>query len=182
MRPTRTPSRLDTRAEQRGQGERGGQDGAGHEHVVPGDAKRGPAYRQAGDGEGRGERPELPAVDDAGQPFEQDQQADGHDHRVQRRLALGRADHRPLADRPEHEAGREGADEAGPVAARVVDDDQRDVRGEHRHAALRVVEDPGAPPDQHQGQPDRGVDHPEADPAEGEFEELLHLPPPYNPR
>ena len=39
----------------------------------------------------------------------------------------------------------------------MVDDDERDVGGEHGHAALGVVEDLGAPPDQHQRQPDRGV-------------------------
>jgi hypothetical protein len=68
-------------------------------------------------------------------------------------------------------AGRE----SGPVGARVVDHLDRDVGGEHRHPALREVQQPGAPPDQHQGQRDRGVDHPEADPAERELKELDHL-------
>ena len=57
------------------------------------------------------------------------------------------------------------------------DDQPRHVRGEHGHAALGVVEHPGAAPDQHQRQRDRGVDHADADAAEGELQELLHASP-----
>ncbi len=56
-----------------------------------------------------------------------------------------------------------------------MDDAERDERGEHRHAALGVVQDPGGAPDQHERQADGGVDHAEADPPEREGDELAHV-------
>ena len=50
----------------------------------------------------------------------------------------------------------------------ALDERQGDVRGRHRHRALGEVDDPGGPPDQHQGQRERGVDRALGQPVEGD--------------
>ena len=75
----------------------------------------------------------------------------------------------------EHEPAAEGDHEREPVRDAVLDGEQRDVRGEHPHRALRVVDHARGPPDHHQRERDGRVHEAVGDAVDGEDEERSHL-------
>ena len=92
---------------------------------------------------------------------------------------LDRAHEHALGHRAEHEAGHERDREREPVRHTVLNADERDVRREHRHRTLRIVDDASRAPDHHQRERDRRVDHPVDDPGDGIDREEVHQNPRY---
>ena len=114
------------------------------------------------------------AVDRAGQALEDDQQADGHDDRVQLRLAVQRADEDALGHRTEGEADRQHHDEGPPVPPAPREQAEGDERGQHASGALGEVDDARRPVDQDEGKGQGGVDHPVGDAVERVVEKQGH--------
>ena len=125
-------------------------------------------------GEGGREASARVAVDGAGEALEDDQQADGHDDRVQLRLAVQRADEDALGHRPDGEADHQHHDEGPPVPPAPGEEAEGDEGREHARRALGEVDDPRGPEDQDQGERQRGVDHPVGDAVERVVEEQGH--------
>ena len=85
------------------------------------------------------------------------------------------AHHHPLDHRAQHDPAEQRDRETDPVRAGRGRHRIARVRGGHGHRALGEVDDPGGPPDQHQGQRERGVDGAAAEPVEGQEQETVHV-------
>ena len=99
------------------------------------------------------------------------------DDRVQRWTRLDGTYEDAFGHGTNDEPGRERDREREPVRHTVLDDDQRDVRREHRHRPLGVVDDARRAPDHHQSERDGRVDHAVDDPVDGVDGEEVHQNP-----
>jgi hypothetical protein len=118
--------------------------------------------------------------DEPGEVVEHEEQADGHDHQLQRRGRgvagglHGQALHQRTGEEARRHADQHRQQEGHPGVVALPDDE----RGDHRRLAHGEVQEPGRPVDDHQAHGDHRVDRPVGQTDHAVPEEVGHTEPP----